>query len=407
MNTTKPQNAGIKSFDKAQTKTLLVCFVVYFCAYIGRLNLSATLEDIMKSFPGIGHTRAGLLQTVFAVTYAAGQMTFGLISDKLRPRRLILTGLIGSAACNFLFSLMRHYALLLSVWTLNGVFQSMLWTPIVICMAYTFRPEQRKSASFVMSFTLAAGHFAAWGLAMGLSRALSWRWSYRLPALTLAVAAALALFALPKGLRASARRSQNGEGTSAPLKALLGTGLFFMLFCCVANGFVRDGVITWAPTIIGADSQLFSLIIPCINLFGILLGSFLVRKAHLNIRALVGLMMLAVAALALALAFAPSASVLVLSLLLGLISAMLYGTNPLLTTLVPMQYDPLGRVGLIAGLNDACIYAGSALAGVLTGAIHQNSGSWRGVYLAWVFAAAAGCVLALISARSAKKLERD
>ena len=263
--------AGFKSFSKVQTKTLLVCFVIYFCAYIGRLNLSATLEDIMAEFSTISSAQAGLIQTVFAITYAAGQLSFGLLSDKLRVRRMLLTGLIGSAACNLLFSLMRSYPLLLISWTLNGVFQSMLWTPIVIIMANTFRPEQRKSASFVMSFTLAAGHFAAWGLAMGLSRLLNWRWSYRLPVIILLCAAAVAWLALPKGLRSGAKRS-NGQ-SSAPIRALVGTGLGLLLLCCVFNGFVRDGVITWAPTMIGADSGMFSLIIPCINLLGILLGS--------------------------------------------------------------------------------------------------------------------------------------
>ena len=401
MNKTE-KNPGLKSFDKTQTKILLVCFVIYFCAYIGRLNLSATLEDIMAAFPAINDAQAGLIQTVFAITYAAGQLTFGLLSDKLRPRSMLLTGLIGSALCNLMFSFMRSYYLLLLFWTLNGAFQAMLWTPIVICMAHTFRPEQRKSASFVMSFTLAAGHFAAWGLAIGMSRALSWRWSYRLPTLILLLAAALAYFNLPKGLRSVAKRV--GESGSAPIRALLGTGIVFMLLCCVANGFVRDGVITWAPTIIGADSKLFSLIIPCINLFGILLGSFLVRKARINIRALTGIMMLCVGVFALILTGWPDANVIALALLLGFISALLYGTNPLLTTLVPMQYDALGRVGLVAGLNDSAIYVGSALAGSLTGLIRQQSGSWQGVYLAWLIVPVCGCVLAVISGRMQKKI---
>ena len=397
--------AGFKSFSKLQTKTLLVCFVIYFCAYIGRLNLSATLEDIMAEFPMISSAQAGLIQTVFAITYAAGQLSFGLLSDRLRVRRMLLTGLIGSAACNLLFSLMRSYPLLLISWTLNGVFQSMLWTPIVIIMAHTFRPEQRKSASFVMSFTLAAGHFAAWGLAMGLSRLLNWRWSYRLPAIILLCAAAVAWLTLPNGLRSGAKRS-NGQ-PSAPIRALVGTGLGLLLVCCVFNGFVRDGVITWAPTMIGADSGMFSLIIPCINLLGILLGSFLARHARFNIRTLIGFMMLGVGALSLLLTLWPGTGVAVLALLLGLISALLYGTNPLLTTLVPMQYDGLGRVGLVAGLDDASIYLGSALAGGLTGLIRQQSGSWQSVYLSWLIVSVVGCVLAIFSVRGAKKLEKQ
>ena len=96
-----------------------------------------------------------------------------------------------------------------------------------------------------------------------------------------------------------------------------------------------------------------------------------------------------------------------LALLLGLISALLYGTNPLLTTLVPMQYDGLGRVGLVAGLDDASIYLGSALAGGLTGLIRQQSGSWQSVYLSWLIVSVVGCVLAIFSVRGARKLEKQ
>ena len=392
-------NSGIKSFDRRQTHILLICFIVYFCAYIGRLNMSATLEDIMAEFTNLTKAASGLLQTVFAVTYAAGQLVFGTLSDRIRPKRLIVTGLAGSAACNVLFSLMKHYELMVAMWTLNGVFQSMIWTPIVLYMAHTFRPEQRKSASFVMSFTLAAGHFAAWGIAIKLSELLSWRYSYRIPALVLLFAAGLALVRLPGGLKGKDGGSRNVSDERAPLGKLLKTGLVFMLLCCLANGFVRDGVITWAPTIIGADSRTAALIIPCINLLGILLGAFLVRRVKFNIRALVGLMMLAVGALSLVLSVFSGAAVFLLALLLGMISALLYGSNPLLTTLVPMQYDKMGRVGLVAGLIDSFIYLGSALAGSVTGWLEQLHGTWRTVYVFWCLAAAVGFVMAMISAK--------
>ena len=399
-------NKGIRSFDRAQTKTLLVCFVIYFCAYLGRLNLSATLDYIMQSFAGIGKTRAGLIQTVFAVTYAGGQLLFGSISDHIRPKRLILTGLLGSALCNLLFSFMNGYVPLLICWTGNGIFQSMIWTPIVIYMAHTFRPEQRKSASFILSLTLALGNLAAWGCSIGVTEGLlltgmsvseAWRYSYRIPTLMLCVAALTAFFMLPSGLRSASKGANDAQ--RAPVGKLIGTGLLFMLLCCIMNGFIRDGVITWAPTIVSGKSKLSSLVIPCINLLGIMLGSFLVRKARINIRALIGLMMLCVGLFALTLAFSKSAAAPVLALLLGVTSALLYGTNPLLTTLTPMQYEGFGRVGLVAGLIDCSIYLGSSLAGFLSGLISEAYGSWYGVYVSWTVAACIGACSAIIASK--------
>ena len=393
-------NRGIKSFSGFQKKVLAGCFIVYLCAYIGRLNMSATLDDIIVHF-GIDKAKGGLLQTVFAAFYAAGQLVFGTLADRFEPKRLIAVGVLGSAACNLLFSFMPSFELLIAAWTLNGIFQSMIWTPIVLCMAFTFDDSRRKSASFVMSFTLAAGNLAAWALAMYLSSILSWRWSYRIPAFVLVLAAVACWLMLPGDIRGEKGKKKNAAFAAHPVKELLGTGLILLLGCCAMNGFVRDGVITWSPTILGSNrgNMLFSLIIPCVNMLGILLGSYLVRRVKSNIRRLVGMMMACVAVPALVCRLGASWPVWALAILLGAMSALLYGTNPLLTTLVPLGYDAYGRVGLVAGLIDCSIYLGSALAGTLTGSLYEAGGSWKGVYLIWTGAAVCSCLMALLASR--------
>jgi OPA family glycerol-3-phosphate transporter-like MFS transporter len=395
--------SGIKGFTPHQKKVLAGCFIVYFCTYVGRLNMAPTLSSIQESFPGLDSASAGLLQTVFALTYAAGQLVFGYLADKFRPRRMIVTGLIGSAASNLLFSFMPSFSLLVGMWTLNGAFQSMIWTPIVLCMTGTFSDTERKTASFVMSFTLAAGHLAAWALSLWLSKVLSWRWSYRVPFAVLCLAVVCALCMLPGGYLGR-KRSAASENKSLPLGALAGTGLVVLLIGCVANGFVRDGVNTWAPTILGqsSDSLLPKLAIPCINMLGILLGGYLVRRLMTDVRMLTGQMMVAVALAALGaflLKFSPAWA---LCLPLAVMSALLQGTNPLLTSLVPMQYDYSGRVGLVAGLVDSALYMGSALSGPVSGFVRDRMGNWGGVYVMWLIVSLACFALAALSSRQMK-----
>ena len=398
-------NNGLRSFSAFQKKTLAACFIVYFCTYIGRLNMSATLGNILSEMH-IEETLGGMLQTLFAVTYAAGQLVFGMMADRFEPRKLIFAGLTGSAACNLLFSLSGSFYLCMVIWTLNGIFQAMIWTPIVLIMAYVFDESRRKSASLVMSFTLALGHLAAWALAMGLARALTWRWSYAIPALVLLATGIFALTCLPLVEKRNATSNKFAGGLGS-FKALWGTGLVFVLLCCITNGFVRDGVITWAPTILTGDSEgnetLFSLLIPCINLLGILLGAYLVRHVKSSIRMITAVMMAAIAVPAFIAFVGRGMPVYLLALMLGLISAILYGANPLLTTLIPMEYDYMGRVGLVAGLTDCSIYIGSSLAGVLTGWMHDTSGSWQIVYLVWTFAAVVGGILGMFATRKAKQ----
>ena len=395
--------SGIRGFTRHQKKVLAGCFIVYFCTYVGRLNMAPTLSSIQGSFPGLDSARAGLLQTVFALTYAAGQLVFGYLADKFRPRRMIIAGLIGSAASNLLFSFMPSFSLLVGMWTLNGAFQSMIWTPIVLCMTGTFNDTERKTASFVMSFTLAAGHLVAWALSLWLSKVLSWRWSYRVPFGVLCLAVVCALCMLPSGYLGKKRSASDGK-KSLPLGALAGTGLVVLLIGCVANGFVRDGVNTWAPTILGqrSDSLLPKLAIPCINMLGILLGGYLVRRLMTDVRMLTGQMMVAVALAALGAFLLRSSPAWALCLPLAVMSALLQGTNPLLTSLVPMQYDYSGRVGLVAGLVDSALYVGSALSGPVSGFVRDRMGSWGGVYVMWLIVALACFGLAALSSRQMK-----
>ena len=396
---------GLKSFSSFQKKTLAACFVIYFCTYIGRLNMSATLNNIISEM-NIENTLGGMLQTLFAVSYAAGQLVFGMLADRFEPKKLIFTGLAGSAACNLIFSLSKSFYLCMVIWTVNGIFQAMIWTPIVLAMAYVFDEKKRKSASLVMSFTLAAGHLAAWGLAMGLARILTWRWSYAIPAAILLATGIFDLITMPKVEKRASGKGKFAGGMGS-MKALWGTGLIFVLLCCVTNGFVRDGVITWAPTILtgsgDGNKTLFSLLIPCINMLGILLGAWLVRHVKSSIRMITAVMMAAIAVPAFIAFIGKGMPVYLLALMLGIISAILYGTNPLLTTLIPMEYDYMGRVGLVAGLTDCSIYIGSSLAGVATGWMHDISGSWQIVYLVWTIVAVVGGALGLLATRKIKE----
>ncbi len=396
-----------RKFTKLQAQVLSACFIVYFCAYIGRLNLSASLDSIMKDM-NVLETVGGTLQTVFAVVYASGQFAFGALVDRLSPKKMILTGLLGSALSNALFSVADSFTVLCVLWAFNGAFQSMLWTPIVRLIAAHFSGIRRDRASFTMSFTLAGGNLAAWGLAMQLQKWFGWRQAFLIPCIVLVGAAIIAFFMMPnidKGENAEkTNRKEISENKKAPVRFLFTTGLLFILIASVTNGFLRDGVITWGPTILGLEKGMFTLIIPLINLFGILAGATIVRAFHSKVRVIAGFMM-AACLIPSALLFALNLSaVWAMALMLGLMSAILYGSNTLFTVLMPMEYDKSGRVGLVAGLIDSFIYVGSALAGTLTGFMRESTGSWNGVYGAWMIVSIIGAVCMFLSVKKSKKL---
>ena len=401
---------------RSQNSIWIACFISYTAAYVARLNLSAALSRLMGDL-SLTDAQGGMFQTVFALVYAAGQLVNGALVDRISPRRHIALGLIASGVCNALFTVVGDYRLMVVVWALNGAAQSMLWTPIVRLMAVWFKGQRRTRVSFGMSMTLVLGNVSAWALSGLLAAHVGWRLSFMIPA-ALVICVSFLAFALLRDEPApgedlgedQVRRPAASEHGSMPLGSLfLKTGLIAMLLCCVGNGFVRDGIITWGPTILanlnggqGLGSTLSSLLIPALNLIGILFARRLYALFGGNARRCAGILMAVSGLLALALHGA-ALSVVSCALVLGLCCAATYGINPMLTQLIPMEYEGAGRVGLVAGLCDCFIYLGSSLAGVVTGAMSDAAG-WPVVFVLWSLVAAVSMAFAFLSLRGGIRL---
>lgn len=399
-----------EKWTRRQKAVCIGCLIAYIGAYIGRLNLSAALPE-MSAAMNLSGGQSGMLQTVFALTYAAGQLVNGAIVDRVSARLYILLGLLGSAVANLMLGLSGSYGVLLAAALLNGATQSMLWTPIVKLVAGEFSGKARSNVSFLLSLSLVVGHLAAWALAGSMAKLVSWRFSFLIPAATLVVIGLVSTLMLkPKAQEKSSETAQTRAGSSRPplLQLLFGSGLWLLLLACVCNGFVRDGVMTWGPSILDSigmtalSSVALSLIIPVFNLIGILISHSVHRRAAGSTRTTIGLMMLVGAAASLALWLFGLRSLVVCTLLLGTLCALMYGLNPLLTALLPMEYDKAKCVGLVAGLVDSLIYVGSSLAGVVTGAVQDRVG-WSWVFVLWTAVALAGAALSLIAAAQKKK----
>lgn len=405
-----------EKFTSGQRKTLLLCFLCYSAAYTGRLNLSAALPGLRDGM-ALTAAQAGMFQTVFALIYAVGQIVNGARADRTSIRRSIGTGLILSAVCNVLLSASDNYVLMMALWALNGAAQSMLWAPIVKLASMWFHGAQRERASFILSITVIFGHFAAWVVSGALASAFSWRWSFVIPSVFMAVMGVAAILTVrdrpETALNGDTESTAVSDAPAMPIKKLIcGTGLAALLVCCICIGFVRDGVVTWAPTILAADfgegslsSTMLSLIIPVLNLGGVLL----VRRCYYlfrgSARGAVSIL-LAVSALLSTALLGLWKNAALCALLMGLCCAANFGVNPLLNALIPMDYDKSGRVGLVAGLIDCFIYIGSALTGVAAGAVIDVVG-WQGVYAMWIVVSAVGTAFGIAAIRGEKRMKNQ
>ena len=401
-------------FTPKQRRIITACTVLYIAAYFCRLNLSAVLDPIAAHL-SLSLPKAGLLQTVFAGVYAMGQLVNGTIVDRVNPVRHMFTGLFGAALCNMAMGFAASFPVMIFLWALNGVFQSMMWTPIMrIVTLYYDDTATRERANGTLAMTLIVGHFGAWAISGFLGELLNWRFAFIVPALiALAVFTACYLSlrdVMSDAERVNKLRKASAKAKQSPFAALLGTGFPLVLLTCVLYGFIRDSIVTWSPTILARlsteiviPSTVFTLILPAINIFGVTIG-FALRYRGAQPHVVVTMMkLLAVAAGALLL---PGPGILITALLLGLICAGMYGANTMLTALIPLQYDRIGRTGMTAGMIDSTIYAGSAIAGVLGGTLYEGFGT-SALYGAWIAAACVCSVLMMVSLSMSRKYWKD
>jgi len=396
-----------EKFSSMQKRILLTCIVVYTTAYAGRMNLSAALSSIAGEL-SLSMTRAGFLQTVFAVVYACGQLINGAVVDHLNPARYMLVGITGTAVCNLAMGFGNSYAALLIIWALNAVFQSMMWTPIMRMLAMHFPVRRtRERASQTVALSLVIGHLASWAVSGFVSSRTGWRYSFIIPgcaAFAVALGAAFTLRGISgtKG-RMQKQQTEQIETKDSMLHTLCSTGFFFVLGTAVMHGFIRDGVITWTPTILyhmtdgkAVSSTVFSLVLPVINFIGIAIG-FALRRRGAKPYSVVAVMMTATIVSALPLLLLIG-NLPLTAALLGCMCATMYGLNTMLTGLIPFEYNRIGKTGMTAGLVDSFIYGGSALAGALAGGVYEGFGV-SVLIVMWIAAAAVSIVMMRVSGR--------
>ncbi len=401
----------MKRYTKTERSLLIACFFAYTAAYISRCNLSPSLDAIAKTF-GVGAAQVGLLPTCFAIPYAAGQIFSGMLADRLPGPRLMLIGLLGSALVNIVFSFCPYFPLLVILWLVNGILQSLIWTPIVRILAVHFRDKVRDNAAFFMSLTLIFGYLFAWALSGMLTSLLSWRAAFLTSGLVTAAVAIPSILCMKRiPVDFTARPAEQTVSAQAPVRhLLLGTNLLLLLAACFANGYVRDGITNWATKLL-MDTQGIDLssavgiilIIPAVNFLGIRLGQTIYRRTGSNPYFSCGIMYTMCAALCVLLPISLKALVFCV-IALAAASAMTYGLNPLLTTIMPMQFSSLNRVGLAAGLIDAMIYVGSSFSGSFAGFLSDQFG-WTAVFVSWAVLSFVGVLMIMAARRVAKKNE--
>ena len=398
---------AMREKDKAKALFIL-CWVVYFASYLGRLNYTSVMPE-MIAVGLLTKPQAGMLGTAYLVFYAVGQVVSGVLGDRVSPVRMIALGTLSSALTNMLFGLCGTYPAMLALRCAVGFSSSMLWPPVLRLFAERMNEEDRVRYSIHMSSAVAGGTLGAYLLAAAMLRLFGWRTAFFASAGVLAVVG-IVWIRYFRGDENSplAPVVQDGEVAQQQLsfwRMLLIPGILVALFPTIAHGALKDGMTAWVPTFIAEAfsvpptlAPVLSTVLPIVNLSGALAAQFVYRRMGRNELSASGLF-LALAALSLVgmRFFAAQSLVLTLALLAVVTSSML-AVNTLLVVL-PMRFGQYGRVATLSGLLNAMAYGGSAVTSAAIGFIVEGRG-WGAAIESWILLAAAAAVLCIAGHRA-------
>jgi len=393
---------------RSATHIFLLCWLVYAFAYFSRMNISIILPELQNVF-GWSKAQVGLIGSGFFWIYGAGHLVNGLIGDKVSGRWFVFAGTILIAGANILFGFAASLVAMIIIWSLNGYFQSMIWSPMIRILTHWFDDQSQSRVSTGISTSMVGGYLLAWGLTGWFIKSWGWQAGVWIPGL---VMLAFSLFWVT-GIRDFPGTDERSAASTPVVhhkagltlgKLIKKTGLSYLMIANMSKGIVKEGITLWGPLYImekqgfGMDSSLWLiLLVPIMNLFGFLLTGWMADRMQNREAVILSILFVASGFSCYGLLVFAHTSTLTCVLLLGLASSLLHGTNVLLSAAIPMKFKRYNRTSAVAGILDSSSYLGAGASAALSGLIIDAFG-WNGVMTFWTLTLAAG-VLSLIRYR--------
>lgn len=423
-------NAGRPFFTRTDLRVVLLCFFGYSGAYLGRLDMVASILPMQEA---LGWTKAQLggIAFCFFFAYAGGQLASGILAHFFNPRWSFGLAVAGTALLNLLAPFVPSLVpagsalpAMRAVWFLNGAAQSLLWCSVVKALAQRVSERAMPRAIVAISSTISVGTVAAFGsAALGAELGL-WRTPFLFAAAWLGLAAVLwfAFFRFPEDAaiagaphaaakaypRATRWTAGGRPARPYPMRSVV---LFVAAasLACAACGYMRDGLSTWSANALkdvfglkDSLSILLALALPLVGLFGAWLNKRYREREPLVFRmtsvcfvaatALVGVALFAIEHPHLALAIASFA---------GVYLAMIMVTNAI-TSIFCLAYRTLFDAALVAGIVDTACYVASSFAAWSLGRAADAGGAgggWSRVFGLLALSGLAGLAFSVLAAR--------
>lgn len=433
---TPPASAGpewtSQRISRCATELFLFCFLSYACSYLGRKNLSACIpamvndEFLTKDF-------AAVILPCFMLAYGAGQFLNGIIGTKIRPKFMIAIGLGGATLCSLAMGLAPVATIMPVIWALNGLFNSMLWAPILRTVTNQLPIERRSSAGTGLNAACSVGAIIAFLIPGLLLRFGSWRFVFFMTAGILFVcfltwilgnlvlskytkmmdeACRIERAAILEKADAEAAASNQKKRSHSLPAVIAASGLWAVVFGLFCNGALRDAVESWAPTFLseqfGMDDSMAAIttvVIPIISLSGTYVANWMNEK-YIRNELYTSCIMFAVAALCIGGLFLcrdisgmdNMLNALICVVFMAIAISCMWGANLMFLTTIPYHFATLDMSAAITGMFNSMIYIATALSTFLYGVLSERY-NWNTMILVWLGIGTFGAIVCAVFAK--------
>ncbi len=399
----------LKTADKKENKIIFICWLAYTAAYVGRLNFNASIVAIISDL-GVTKADAGLVSSFFFFAYGAGQLINGIFSKKYNAKIMIFLSLIFSAVFNLLMPVCNDISIMKFIWLGNGIVQSVLWSTLIKTLSDFVSDKKLPKAILAMSTTVAVGTLIAYGISAISVRFNIWQVVFYVASAVLTVSAIIWFMLFGSSSKKTVESESPDKEKVKMGKAVL-LALFLAAFAGIANGFIKDGINTWVPSVLYEEfsvSQSFSILLTLFLPMVSTMGAAIAKKIHEKIysHAAMNFIFFVFSALlcgGILLSLKIHSIFAVMLCFIGVACGMSM-INNVITSMFALDNRRMLNAGFAAGLLNTFCYIGSTATSYTLGAVSQAKG-WYAVFLimlAVCVCAAAVCLAGIISEKKIK-----
>ncbi len=399
----------MKLKNNRESRIIFICWLAYTAAYVGRLNFNASIVAIIDAM-NVTKSETGLVSSFFFFAYGAGQLVNGILSKRYNAKYMIFGSLTVSAFLNLLMPLCGSISVMKYIWLVNGMAQSVLWSTLIKTLSDFVSDKKLPSAILAMSTTVAVGTFVAYGISALFVRFGIWQATFYAACVVLLIAAFVWILLFGPSQKPITVSDEKGE--KIKMSRAVTIALILAAIAGIANGFIKDGINTWVPSVLYEEfgvSQSFSIMLTLLLPMVSTLGATIAKKTHEKIssHATMNMIFYAVAAIlcsGILIALKMRSLPAIMLCFIGVACSMAM-INNVITSMFALDYRRSLNAGFAAGLLNTFCYIGSTVTSYSLGAVSQAKG-WNAVFIIMLVISVAAAVICLAGLTAEKKASK-